>query len=117
MRIKTALLMTLAAGVALAAAVSTPAVENRGADQITLHGGSRGDVSFPHHRHQKALEDCKICHDTFPQQAGAIDELKNSGDLKPKQVMNKLCTKCHRDRKQAGETSGPTTCTKCHQKG
>ena len=60
---------------------------------------------------------CKICHDTFPQQTGAIDELKKSGDLKPKQVMNKLCTKCHRDRKQAGETSGPTTCTKCHQKG
>ena len=108
--------MALAGALILAAAASIPAVENKGTDTIILHGGSRGDVSFPHYRHQDALRDCNICHDTFPQKAGAIDELKKSGELKQKQVMNKLCTKCHRERQQAGETTGPTTCTKCHQK-
>jgi hypothetical protein len=30
--------------------------------------------------------------------------------------MNKLCKKCHREKKRTGEKSGPTTCKKCHIK-
>jgi hypothetical protein len=42
--------------------------------------------------------------------------LKAEGTLKKKYVMNKLCTKCHKEKKNAGQKSGPTTCTKCHIK-
>jgi hypothetical protein len=91
--------------------------ENRGAEQITLHGGSRGTVSFPHLKHQGTLADCTICHTLFPQQAGSIDKLKSEGVLVSKQVMNTLCLKCHRAEQRAGRNSGPTMCSKCHRKG
>jgi hypothetical protein len=117
MRFKTALLMMSASMIALTAVGLATAVENRGAEQIALHGGSRGDIAFPHHRHQEALSDCMICHQTFPQQKGAIDAMKKSGELKPKQVMTKLCINCHRAKEKAGEKAGPTACNKCHQKG
>lgn len=85
-------------GMMLIAAVSQ-AVENKGAKVIALAGGKSGKVRFPHHRHQEVLVDCKICHSIFPQKAGIIEELKAQGKLKKKQVMNKLCTKCHKKRK------------------
>jgi DNA-directed RNA polymerase subunit M/transcription elongation factor TFIIS len=92
------------------------AVENKGAKDITLAGGKSGTVLFPHHRHQDVLVDCKICHSVFPQKAGIIEELKAQGKLKKKQVMNKLCTKCHKQNKRAGEKGGPVTCKTCHIK-
>ena len=92
------------------------AEEDRGADQISLFGGTRGEVPFPHYLHQNKLEDCKICHDTFPQESGAIEKMKADGQLKKKHVMNKLCTKCHREKKSAGEKTGPITCKQCHIK-
>ena len=103
------LLFVLTTGLALA-------VENKGAANLELGGGERGKVPFPHHQHQNKLVDCKICHDTFPQQKGAIEKLKEEGKLKPKHVMNKLCTKCHKEKRQAGEKSGPITCKQCHIK-
>ena len=92
------------------------AVENKGAATMELEGGKRGKVPFPHHEHQNRLEDCKICHDAFPQEKGAIEKLKKEGKLKPKQVMNKQCTKCHKEKRRAGEKSGPVTCKQCHIK-
>ena len=92
------------------------AVENKGASHMQLTGGERGNVPFPHHLHQSKLVDCKICHDVFPQQKGAIDRLKMEGKLKPKTVMNKQCTKCHKAKRRAGEKSGPITCKQCHIK-
>jgi hypothetical protein len=53
----------------------------------------------------------------FPQTPGVIEALKAEGKLPRRQVMNALCTKCHKERKLAGEASGPTTCTSCHVKG
>lgn len=97
-------------------AISTMAVENKGAAEIKLNGGSRGTITFPHHRHQKALGDCKICHKLFAQKKGSIDQLKESGKLTKKEVMNKLCIHCHRAKKRNGQRSGPVTCTKCHKK-
>lgn len=97
-------------------ALSNTPVENKGAAEIKLPGGARGLVFFPHHLHQDKLVDCKICHSIFPQKAGIIKELKEQGKLKKKYVMNKLCTKCHKEKKSEGLKSGPTECAKCHIK-
>lgn len=115
MRIVTIGLLTLMAmafvGLAGAYTIQT---ENKGAPQMTLNGGKTGAVPFPHLNHQKALADCSLCHALFPQEAGAIDALKASGELKQKQVMNKQCTKCHKEFKTEGRKTGPTTCKACH---
>jgi hypothetical protein len=101
--------------VGLAAALAA-AEQNKGAEKIELEGGTRGLVMFPHRQHQDNLADCNACHDLFPQEAGAIEKLKAEGTLKRQQVMNKQCIHCHKDRKRAGETTGPLTCSKCHQR-
>jgi hypothetical protein len=89
---------------------------DKGAADMLLEGGSRGEVPFPHRRHQDALkEDCAACHDLFPQKRGSIEALKAEGRLAPKQVMNKLCTGCHRQYRREGINAGPTTCSQCHQ--
>jgi hypothetical protein len=99
-----------------AIALSGTSVENKGAAEMMLPGGTRGPVPFPHHQHQDNLVDCQICHSLYPQKAGIIEELKAAGTLKKKQVMNKQCTKCHKQKKKEGVKSGPTTCAKCHIK-
>jgi hypothetical protein len=100
----------------MAAATSLAAEDNKGADVIQLFGGESGNVNFPHHQHQARLDDCNRCHALFPQNKNAIQELKAQGGLKKKEVMNKLCIKCHNAEKTAGRKSGPTTCTACHTK-
>ena len=92
------------------------AADNPGPAEMTLFGGERGDVPFPHLQHQTKLADCNLCHDLFPKEKGGIERLKAEGTLKKRQVMNKHCIKCHKARKVAGEPSGPTTCKKCHVK-
>ncbi|MGB5747367.1 MAG: cytochrome c3 family protein [Desulfobacterales bacterium] len=106
-------IFTILAG---AMVVNSMATQNKGAANIEINGGKRGNVPFPHHQHQARIGDCKICHSVFPQKSGSIAELKAEGTLKKKYVMNKLCTKCHKEKKTAGQKSGPTTCTKCHIK-
>lgn len=94
--------------------VSAAPPQNLGAPDMMLEGGTSGDVPFPHLRHQQILDDCGVCHDRFPQIAGAIETFKAEGKLARREVMNELCTRCHRERRRAGEKSGPTTCTTCH---
>ncbi len=106
-------MVALIAGSTIAVSLAT---ENQGAENIVLDGSKRGKVHFPHRQHQKNLEDCQICHSVFPQEPGAIKKLKAQGTLKKKYVMNKLCTKCHKAMKKAGQPSGPTKCSKCHIK-
>lgn len=108
--------LLVAALIAGFAAALTMADQNKGAAEIELNGGTRGNVPFPHHQHQDRIGDCKICHSKFPQKSGSIAELKAQGKLKKKFVMNTLCTKCHKEKKKANQKSGPTTCTKCHVK-
>ena len=92
-------------------------VENKGAEIILLSGGEKAkDVHFPHRRHQDVLGDCNICHDLFPQKLGSIEELKNQGKLKKKQVMQEHCIDCHKKMKAAGQSTGPTSCGRCHRK-
>ncbi len=90
--------------------------QNKGAASIEIDAGKKGKVPFPHRQHQERLVDCKICHSVFPQKPGSIKELKAQGKLKKKYVMNKLCTKCHKEKKRAGLKAGPTACSKCHVK-
>jgi len=97
-------------------AALVPAVENKGAEHLSLYGGKTGEVPFPHHQHQKALGDCKICHDIFPQESGSIERLKAQGKLKKKLIMNTQCIKCHKAKKNEGEKTGPTSCKQCHNK-
>lgn len=91
------------------------AEENRGAEKILLSGGRNGNIPFPHRMHQTDLNDCNICHSLFAQKSGSIDAMKASGELKKMQVMNTLCTKCHKQKKRAGEKAGPTSCKGCHR--
>lgn len=102
--------------IASVTAVAAVWAVNNGAENLKIYGGSRGDVPFPHHGHQDRLTDCNTCHAVFPQEADAIKKMKVAGQLKPKQVMNKQCVKCHKDQKKAGNPTGPTTCSKCHFK-
>lgn len=102
-------LMSLAAALAVAE-------QNKGAEEMVLEGGSRGEVPFPHRQHQENLEECTLCHDLFPQEEGAIERLKEEGKLEDRQVMNRQCIKCHRDKKREGAASGPTLCSTCHQR-
>jgi len=88
--------------------------QNKGAASFEIDGGTRGRVPFPHHQHQENLGDCKICHSVFPQKQGSIEELKAQGKIENKYVMNKLCTKCHKEMKKTGRKTGPLTCSKCH---
>lgn len=93
------------------------AADEMGAEQLNLYGGDRGDVPFPHRRHQERLADCNVCHAVFPRQQDSIKTMQAAGTLFPKAVMNKQCIKCHRAEKSAGNPSGPTTCSKCHVRG
>ncbi len=94
--------------------VGLAAQNGQGAEQIQLHGGTRGEVFFPHLRHQNALKDCMACHKSFPQEPGAIARLKAEGKLAGRQIMNQLCIECHRSEKSAGKAAGPIACSACH---
>lgn len=89
---------------------------SQGKEEIILHGGKKGDITFPHHMHHAIITDCMVCHVYFPKEPGALQASKKAGILKKKQVMNKTCLKCHRDRKKAGEAYGPVKCSGCHIK-
>ncbi len=89
------------------------AAVNKGAEEIVMFGGRTGKVPFPHAIHQNTLEDCKLCHQLFPQDPGIVETLKKEGKLKKRQVM-KQCQVCHRKMKKARKKTGPTRCKACH---
>ena len=91
------------------------AEQNKGAADIRIFAGDKGDVPFPHLKHQTALVDCNKCHNLFPQTTASIQEYQKNGKLKKKQVMDQ-CRECHRIMAEAGQKTGPTSCAKCHQK-
>ncbi len=89
---------------------------SKGKKEMNLDGGKTGAVAFDHHLHQAVVGDCMVCHKSFPQKEGALNDAKATGKLKRKQVMNKTCIKCHRAKKKAGEKHGPVSCKSCHKK-
>lgn len=109
--------LVLLVGVLLVAAIAIAAEVNKGAADITLNGGTMGNIAFPHQGHQTALKDaCMSCHDMFAQETGIIDKLKAENKLGKKDVMNKKCINCHKAKKNEGVKSGPTSCSECHKK-
>lgn len=107
----------LIAGFGAAVASTFADTQDMGAADMVLEGGSSGKVPFPHRRHQESLkEGCQVCHDLFPQKRGSIEALKAEGKLESKQVMNRLCTGCHRQYRRQGVDAGPVTCGQCHQR-
>ena len=112
---KRKMMIVAAASIFLIVSLGASADQNKGAAKMVLTGGSSGDVSFPHQRHQNALDNCKVCHDLYPQVQGSIEKLKAEGKLKKKDAMNQ-CKGCHKTRADMGEKSGPTGCKKCHDK-
>jgi hypothetical protein len=112
---KTKLMVVLAACIFLLASSGSSVEQNKGAAQIVLPGGSSGNVTFPHQKHQNVLNDCKVCHDLYPAEPGSIEKLKADGKLKKKEAMNQ-CKDCHKQGADKGEKSGPTGCKKCHVK-
>ncbi|MBW1784021.1 MAG: cytochrome c3 family protein [Deltaproteobacteria bacterium] len=111
---KTTLFFTIMSAVFLITSVAV-CDQDKGAATIMLQGGSSGNVSFSHHRHQNALGNCNLCHSLFPQNAGSTEKLKAQGKLKNKEVMEQ-CRTCHRQRADRGGKTGPTGCKGCHQK-
>jgi len=90
---------------------------NKGQENITLDGGKRGVVAFPHRLHQdKLADDCNACHQLFPKKMGIIKQMKSEKTLDSKQVMNKHCIKCHKQLRRKNKPHGPTSCRKCHNK-
>jgi cytochrome c553 len=82
---------------------------------IDIPAGEKGNVNFPHAKHQKAVENCMTCHNLFPQKDNGITELMKQGKLQKKQVMN-MCLTCHKSMVAKGAKTGPTACMQCHKK-
>lgn len=90
--------------------------ETNGRKEIIIEGGKLGNITFPHHLHHDVVNDCMVCHVDFAKEPGSLQAAKDKGALKKKQVMDKTCLKCHKERKKAGETHGPVSCSGCHIK-
>lgn len=91
------------------------ATGDNGAEIIIFEKIRMNQVTFPHHLHQKALENnCNACHDLFPKKPGIIRELISQEKLKHQQVMNSQCIACHKSKIAEGKEAGPTKCTECH---
>jgi hypothetical protein len=100
---------------AVAIGTASAVVTDNGAEDIMLDGGSRGSVFFPHRQHQETEAiTCQDCHALFPKETGSIDRLKDEGELKARQVMNRQCIGCHRRTASAGKPAGPRSCNTCH---
>lgn len=102
--------------VLLVLSVAVAFATTKGNPEIVLQGGKMGNITFPHHLHQSVVNDCMVCHVNFSQEPGSLQAAKDIGTLKKKQVMDTTCLKCHKDRKKAGETHGPVSCSGCHKK-
>ncbi|MBU1171147.1 MAG: cytochrome c family protein [Proteobacteria bacterium] len=89
------------------------AEETVGRPVLKIADGEKGDVTFPHEKHQQTLKDCTLCHSLFPKKPGVVREMITDGKLKRKQVMNH-CLACHKAKKKEGLKTGPTSCSKCH---
>ena len=120
MKTKRISLLTLTGIVILAGLVAAgplAAAQDKGRSMIEMYGGEKdGPVKFDHHKHQKRISNCQVCHKTFAQKPGAIEAAKKSGALTKKKVMNKTCLKCHRTKKADGSRTGPFKCKDCHIK-
>lgn len=89
--------------------------KNIGDKSFMISGGKLGDVPFPHDKHERIITDCDYCHNLYPQVRGSIKKYIDDGKFNKREVMDR-CTKCHRDKFNAGLKTGPTRCKGCHIK-
>jgi predicted CXXCH cytochrome family protein len=68
-------------------------------DIIVLHS-ENGNIIFTHKKHQEAIKDCAVCHESAP------GKKKIFGQYRP----HKLCIGCHEKKE-----SGPVDCVGCHK--
>jgi DNA-directed RNA polymerase subunit M/transcription elongation factor TFIIS len=108
-------LLTILISISISVSFALPPGNSNGAADFILDGGNKGDVFFPHRKHQNTVFECSKCHNLFPKQRGEIVKMKKSNKLEKKQVMNH-CRDCHKEMKRKGQRSGPTGCMKCHNK-
>lgn len=76
--------------------------------EITL-SNNKGDVTFPHVRHQGMFPDCTTCHHNgieAPKCTGCHDGKAGVADAK--KIFHARCKGCHR------KAGGPTKCKECH---
>ena len=52
---------------------------NTGKPEMILESESKGNVAFPHARHQRTVVDCSKCHGLFPKEVGIIQNLIKEG--------------------------------------
>jgi len=91
---------------------------------------TKEQVTFPHQKH--SARDCTVCHhkDNVTLSIGSCSKegchsnttVKSGADsfyaafhAKAEKV-TRSCLDCHRQEKNAGNASGPTTCNNCHMK-
>lgn len=80
---------------------------------------SLGDCTLCHHKWEdrsKAPQKCTAsgCHDLIGVQGPEMTEVNSSYYAYHTRESDKSCIGCHMSRKEAGETTGPTNCIKCH---
>ena len=100
--------------ISLSTMPSTGAGQDKGSETIMLQGGKLGNVPFSHRLHQKALGDCTVCHNLFPQVAGSIEKLQSEGKLKKKEIMDQ-CMACHKKTSERVKTE-LAKCSACHKR-
>ncbi|NVN97722.1 MAG: cytochrome c3 family protein [Geobacteraceae bacterium] len=61
---------------------------------------SKGNINFPHKKHQEMLKDCIKCHEHGPGKIAGLDQ----------KWAHKVCRGCH-----AEMNKGPQKCSECHQ--
>jgi hypothetical protein len=91
---------------------------------------TKEQVTFPHQKH--SARDCTVCHhkDNVTTAIGScskegchsntavksgVDSFYAAFHAKAEKV-TRSCVECHRQEKNAGNVSGPTTCNNCHIK-
>jgi hypothetical protein len=88
--------------VAVVVALSFSSVALAAGPEVIELPASKGNVSFPHLKHQESLKDCTKCHTT-----AAGGKIEGFG----KDIAHNTCKKCHTD-----SGKGPTSCSACHKK-
>jgi hypothetical protein len=88
-------------------------------ETITLDGGRRGPVVFPHVAHHKVIETCQTCHHNMPQDAERPDKgcrecHTNDHKVPTMKAFHDTCITCHRNENREKKNELPVRCTDCH---
>ena len=131
---RTKVLVALVLGVAFIAAVTLAYAATKAPEKgFTIYSTDvfkepkQGPVIFPHDKHKELK--CTECHHVLKdgknvwkqgdevQKCSACHKLKAEGKtVKLEKAFHERCQTCHKKLKKEKKKTGPTSCTKCHQK-